>query len=432
MDHPARRLALALLILGMPVGMAAAQGREPGPGGHEPPAPPIEALVAEALDRSPTIEALQARVAAARSMVAPAGALPDPMLEVMVQSVGAPWDPMRRMTMGQIGYTQPLPWLGKLQARREAATAEADVRESQADDVRRTVVMQVRSAYARLYMLDREFELLVAARELLDMLAAVAGSRYAAGLGDMEAIVKAQLEGSRLEARRSDLVAQRAAWVAAINRLLDRPAGATLGRVTSLPFPEITPEAVPDLALQRSPDVAMSTAAIRASKKRLAAAHLEARPNFLVGLGAGSTLDAATVVTLRFGIELPLWKAQKTDPMVAQARAELAEAEADLRATQARVRTDAERLLARWRRDQEQEVRYREAIVPQSSVAMDAARASYQAGRGDFSTVVENFRMWLDARVMMAEREAERFMTWAEIQMLTSSSAGLADAGGTP
>jgi outer membrane protein TolC len=353
-------------------------------------------------------------------MVDPAGALSDPMLEVMYRNVGAPWDPMRPMTMGEVQYTQPLPWPGKLGSRRAAASAEADMRGAEGDEVRRTLVMQVRSAYARVYMVDRELESLVAARELLAVLSAVAQTRYATGQGEQEAIVKAQLEASRLEERGTDLEAQRAGLVAVVNRLLDRPAGSSLGRVTALPVPAAPEdEDVRKHALGRSPEVAMRSAAIRAAGKRLAAARLESRPNFLVGIGGGSTLDPAAVVTLRLGLELPVWNRQRAEPMVAQARADLTAAEEDLRAAEARARTDAERLVAQWRRDQAQIVRYREAIVPQSAVAMDAARASYLAGKGDFSTVVEDFRMWLDARVMLAGREADRFMTWAEIEMLT-------------
>jgi outer membrane protein TolC len=430
MNRPARILLSVMLVLAGSGGPALAEGRALEAAVPATSAPPIEDLLREALDHSPTVAALQARVSAARNMVGPAGALADPMLEVMYQNVGAPWNPMRQMTMGQVQYSQPLPWPGKLSSRRDAASAEADMRVAETEDVRRIVVMQVRLAYARIYMLDRELESLNSARELLRLLSTVAATRYSSGQGEQEAIVKSQLEASRLEERKSDLVAQRAAAAAMINRLLDRPAGVGLGPVVALAAPEVTPETVMDLALQRSPEVAMRMAAIRAAEKRLDAARLESRPNFLVGLGAGSTLMPEAVITLRLGIELPIWKSQKTEPMVGQAGAELAAANEDLRAAQARVRTDAERLVAQWRRDQEQVVRYREAIVPQSAVAMEAARASYLAGRGDFSTVVEDFRMWLDARVMLAGREADRFMTWAEIEMLTSPSTGLGEAGG--
>ena len=40
-------------------------------------------------------------------------------------------------------------------------------------------------------------------------------------------------------------------------------------------------------------------------------------------------------------------------------------------------------------------------------------------GRGDFSTVVEDFNLWLEARVQLARREADRFAAWAGLEALT-------------
>ena len=54
--------------------------------------------------------------------------------------------------------------------------------------------------------------------------------------------------------------------------------------------------------------------------------------------------------------------------------------------------------------------------MPQTSAAVDAARSAYLAGRGDFSTVVEDFELWLEARTELARREADRFATWAELE----------------
>jgi outer membrane protein TolC len=81
-------------------------------------------------------------------------------------------------------------------------------------------------------------------------------------------------------------------------------------------------------------------------------------------------------------------------------------------------------LAAEWRRANRQIDLYRQAIVPQSSAAVDAARAAYLVGRGDFLTVVDDFNRWLDARVELARREADRFATWAEVQALTGEDAG--------
>ncbi|MFH1177828.1 MAG: hypothetical protein V1750_10520, partial [Acidobacteriota bacterium] len=68
-----------------------------------PTAPPVEDLVAAALERSPSVAALRERLAAAREMVAPAGALPDPMVEMMLTDVGFPRWTVGKEEMSMVG-----------------------------------------------------------------------------------------------------------------------------------------------------------------------------------------------------------------------------------------------------------------------------------------------------------------------------------------
>ena len=89
---------------------------------------------------------------------------------------------------------------------------------------------------------------------------------------------------------------------------------------------------------------------------------------------------------------------------------------------EATTRAEVARLTAAWSRSQAQLDLYREAIVPQSGTVLDAARNSYVAGRGDFPAVIEGFEMWLESRLQLANREAERFTTWAEIDALLTPS----------
>lgn len=411
----------------LPVGTALAQ---PGAAAAPSPAPGVEDLVREALARSPEVARAASRATAARQRVAPAGTPPDPMVELMVQDVGAPWDPVRPMSMGRVEWTQALPWPGKLGARRDAAAADADAGDATADGVARRVAMRVRVAYARIHAVDRELEAIDASRALLEALVAAASARYASGQGGMEAVVRARIESSRLDERQADATARRAAWVAALNGLLDRPPGTVLGRVAGLPDVSPDLDALEAVALEKAPEIAASRSAERAARRRLEAARLDARPDFLVGVGAGTTLDGEPVATLRLGIGLPVWRKGRTEPLIAAARAEVAAAGQGLRQSEVRIRSEFEELRAAWHRDQEQVRRYREAIVPQWAVAVEAARAAYLAGTGDFGTVVEDFRGWLDARAGLAAREADRFETWARIAMLAAPFAGAAEEGG--
>jgi outer membrane protein TolC len=126
---------------------------------------------------------------------------------------------------------------------------------------------------------------------------------------------------------------------------------------------------------------------------------------------------------LRFGIELPARRDANQRARLAGAEREVARLQAELRAAEAEARGAATRLAAEWRRANAQLERYREAIVPQTSAAVDAARSSYLAGRGDFSTVLEDFRAWLDARVELVRREAGRYVVWAELEALLPEPA---------
>nr|CBX28735.1 unknown protein [uncultured Desulfobacterium sp.] len=63
---------------------------------------------------------------------------------------------------------------------------------------------------------------------------------------------------------------------------------------------------------------------------------------------------------------------------------------------------------------------YKDAIIPQTSAALNSACASYLSGRADFSVVIEDYNLWLDARTQLARREADRYITWAGFDALTA------------
>jgi outer membrane protein TolC len=382
------------------------------------PAVDVEVLVQSALALAPSIAALRAKLESAREQPAPAGALPDPMVGVMIQDMGPPWNPQPPMSMAQVEITQALPYPGKQGARRAAAEGEALARAADIEALRAKLAAEVRITYARLYALDQELASLSAAKDFVDVLVGAAAARYASGQGDGEALAKIELERSVLDERNADANAERWALAATLNRLTGRDESEAMGTVDSLPEPALSTEALLDTALARSPELRVKRAIMDASSGRLRVAETERTPDFIVGLAAGAGISGDPIITLRFGAQVPIWRGEKQEPLIRAAEHDLEAAREELRDGELRVRAEIERLVAQWRRDGEQVARYRDAIVPQSSVAFDAARTSYSTGRGDFTTVVDDFRRWLDARSGLARREADRFTTWAELQAL--------------
>jgi outer membrane protein TolC len=395
------------------------------------PASSVEDLVAEALGRSPSVAALRARLSGVRELVEPAATLPDPQIEVGIQNVG-----LERWTVGEAEMSmltpevrQSLPFPGTLRARRAAAEADANSAAAELEALRRRVAAGVRIACAGLYAADREAELLAAGRELLDLIAATAAARYRVGQAEQEALIKAQIEVSRLGEREDDLAAERAALVAVLNALLDRPGDAPLGDVGSLPAVDVPADGFESAALERSADVLTRRAALVAAERRLEVARLATKPALFAAAGLGYRRELDPALILRFGAEVPLRRRSRQEPLLRSAELEVEAAAAELRDAEAGARATAVRLAAEWRRSERQVVRYREAFVPQAGAAFDAARAAYLAGRGGFSTVIEDYRLWLDARIGLARREAERYATWSEIANLTGTAEAAGQGG---
>lgn len=388
-----------------------------GPAGAQTPATPaVDELVRMALDGSPALAALRESLAAAREMERPATALPDPMVEGMLQNEEFPDYTVGKMPMSMIGVEvrQPLPYPGKRRARGEAAGAETALQAARIAALEARIASEVRVLYGKIYAVDRERQALTAAHELVDLLSATAASRYASGGTEQEAVIKAQLQVSRLGEQIEDLEGERAARVAELGRWLGRPV--TLGEVTELP--KVSFEALTEPA---SADVEVARAAVALAERRLAVARLDLKPDFSPSAGLAGRGPLGAVLTLRFGVELPFWKESKQEPMIRAAEREVEMARQELRDAEAVAAAEMARLDARRQQAERQLIRFREAIVPQSSTALDAARSSYLAARGDFSTVIEDFSLWLEARTQLARREADLYTTWAELQRLRSN-----------
>jgi outer membrane protein, heavy metal efflux system len=400
------------------------------------PAPAVEDLVARALAHAPALAAESERQAAATARVAVAGSLPDLTLEAVLQDVGFPDYTVGTEEMSLLGVEarQNLLFFGKRGSRRAAARAEADQDAAEVTAFARRVTAEVRGLYAQLYALDQRREAIAAAREFTQLLAATAAARTGTGQAEWESQVKAQLAGTRLDERMDDLLAEREGLVAALNRYLDQEAGTPLGVVSQLP------DAVPPARLEgaaakqdlgweaRAPELLARRAAVTSAERRLAAERRDVAPNLYAAAGYGHRGEFDPVVTFRLGAELPLWRRGKA---VGVGEHELAMAQHELRDAEAAARAEAARLLAAWRNADAQVRRYRQAILPQTSAAIDAARASYIAGRTDFSTLVEDYDLWLQAREQLGQREADRFRLWSELDVLVSPAGSPAAAEGS-
>lgn len=407
---------VAVLVALLPPSAAAEQNPA------TPPAPAVEVLVGRALERAPSLAARRERIQAAQAAIRAADALPDPMVEFTYQSFNFPSytigsDPG---SMAGASYRQGLLSGGRRSSRRAVAQAEAAQRSAEQRMVAADLATEVRVQYARLYAIDREREALTDAAQLARMLEATASARYAAGGSDQATVLRVQLEQSRIAQRQADVATERITVQAALNRLTNDPPETAIGAVAGLPAPSL-PAAAPsiaDMAAQQAPAVAVKKSDVDVAARQVDAARAELKPAWSVGGGVFWQGGFDRMVSVSVGLELPIWKNRKQLPLIASTESERRAAQLELANAALETRTQAASLLAEYQNALAQVERYNGGLLPQNTAALDATRASYLGGRGDFVSVLDEFRRWVDLRTELAAREADRYSAQARLAAL--------------
>lgn len=373
-------------------------------------------LLTEATRQNPEILAARARATAAQARIAPAGALEDPMAEFGV--VNAPLAPfsLRRedMTMQMIGLSQRLPFAGKRALRRDVARGDAESSQALAADGRDQIVRQLRLDYEELAATQAELEVVESMRATLGEFVSIAQTRYAVGsasqtdvLQGQSQIVRARQQELELERRRTELQASLAQMSAR-----GRTGGAIIATSQALLAPPPPLEELHAGSPARPRAAALDAQSTRA-RSQIALARREFLPDVDVKLSYGRRQRAPDgmprddMVSLTFGVNLPIWRRERLDPQLAEARAMLAESESMARALT--LETDAEiakRHAAAFQARQSVQL-FETQLLPTAQAAVDAAVATYRVGRVDFLTLLE-------ARMRLFEAQMSRIAAVSE------------------
>jgi outer membrane protein, heavy metal efflux system len=392
----------------------------------------LDTLVARADSLNPSIQAARDRVTASAARVGPASAWADPMLMAGIENlplgnesaaspVGhggtaatVPGDPM---TMKMIGVSQTIPYPGKIALRREAAEREVDAATANLQSSRLAVTRDVRKAYFELAYIDRALAIVDRNRSVLADVIQVTEAHYASGTGGQQDVLKARVEAARLGETASALLEERRAMAAELNATLNRDdttsipsaalpqrivqaaippdlsrvrfAGQTLGaRTVDSPLPPLFE--LEDLALRQNPALREKEAYIAAQAARVELARKESKPDFNISFQYGQRNQRPDMITAQLSIPLPIHRRARQDQDLAEASAELAAMESDRRAEVNSVRAQVARLVSELERGRTQLAIYAKAILPQGGAAATAALASYQSGKTDLLTVLDN------------------------------------------
>jgi outer membrane protein, heavy metal efflux system len=389
-------MSLGMRIVLLAAALTAARLAQAAAEDAAPPRSPdavLSALIQEALDHDPAIRAASASAEAARARPDQVTGLPDPMLSVGYTNDG--WSPSlgtKEMTTLSFMWSQALPAPGRRRLRGDRLRAEARGTEQDVERARLGTVAGVRRAYYGL-VLARDLRELVKEQETLwTEVEQSVRSRYGVGLGTQHDVLRAQVEVTRIQ---ESLIEQESDFVirtAELNRLLGRPPDGAIRTDAHLTLRPLE-YSLSDLIAEGdrvSPELRAAAAGIEGGQVAMALAQKARWPELSVQAGYMNRGGLDPMWQASVGVSLP--RRQKTAAALAEATAEKRASEERRLALSLDLRLRTQALVARASALEKVADLYGEGIVPQERVALQAALASYQAGKLPFVTVLEALR----------------------------------------
>ena len=359
-----------------------------------------QAAVSMALKNNPGLAEIQARADAAKAIPSQLGTLPDPVLSF--NALNLPTDTFNlsqeAMTQLQVGLSQAIPFPGKLALKEEAAQYEAEAVGQNVDEMRLTLIRDVKNAWWQLFYLDRALDIVRVNQDLLRQFVTIAETKYKVGQGLQQDVLLAQLELSKLLDSEIQLTGMRRNEAARFNAL----AGFSANRAVSLPnqadarIPSLpADEKLYLLAETSRPLLAGQRSRIDAARSRLDLAEKDYYPDLKLNAAYGARSGYNPNQTSRadfasFGVamNLPIYTDSKLDKAVDQRKAEVLGQTYNLQDIQLQVQKTITASRADFEQASEQVSLFETGIIPQSRQTVASMFAGYQVNKVDFLNLV--------------------------------------------
>ncbi len=387
----------------------------------------LQGLLAHARALSPELSAMRQEADAAAQRVAPAGALPDPVLRVElmnINNVGTDTPPsLLPWKVGETRYTlmQSLPLWGKRGLRREVAAADAMQAGARSDATWVELAARIKTAYAEYYRVAGNERLTGEVLGLMARLEQLAQARYAGGLVGQSDAIRAQLEQSAMRTELLALEGERRQVRARLNGLLARDGAAALAEPEALrPLPLLSPGDAGRLAERargRNPLILAERARLDAAQKGRELTQRNRYPDLTAGVSSSQVGARISTWGVMLEMNIPL----QQDTRRSQER----EAEALVAAARSRVEALTHQLLgelggqlAGLDAAQRSAALVKSQLLPQSELSLQSALAAYENGKADFAVLLDGQRQIRRARQELLKVQVEAQLRLADIERI--------------
>ncbi|NMF98488.2 TolC family protein [Aromatoleum toluolicum] len=410
---------VGITVLAASLSAGAAHAQNPSLGAD------VVGLIEQARLNNPAFAVDRAEAAAARERVEPAGALPDPTVQIeLMDFTNTMRGGSTTLIPGEVGETryriiQSLPGWGKRELAANAASARADQADANRDAAWRNLAAEIKIAWLRYYAADREAALNRDGLALLQSLEEITLSRYRLGLLPQQAVLRAQREITSQRLALVGIEQRRRGMASALNALLGRAPGNELALPQDpAPLPQtlILTDLV-ERARATNPMIAAEDRGIEAARIERDRTWRDRYPDFSFGLTNNQPRGGDQSWDVMFEVMIPLQQSARR-AREREATLMVTAADAKRAAAESKLLGELGSAYATYASGRETLQLLRGTLMPQAEATRDATRAAFATGRVDFDTVLEAERQLVDTRMAMLQADVDTRMALAELEKL--------------
>lgn len=383
----------------------------------------LDEALAAVREHHPVLAAARAEAQRARTKIDQERAWMDPKLALEVKHEGT----LRPTTYSEVELTvsQEVPLSRRNELRARNAAAEASVIDAAIRVKERTVLNEARTAYVRIASVDAQLAVNARLRGLLEQSLALAQQGYESGQQMQVDVIETQTELTRLQTEETELARGRAADVARLNTLMQRPTDVAIEPV-GLPVPQplsLTAADAQQAVREHHPELLMAARRITAAETQLAVARKNRTPDpefMLRAKQTNSSGDVISAVDTGVAISLPWFQERRNRAQILEAESGITAARADARASEADLAGMVAGMHARASLSYAQYVRYRDELLPLAEQRAESLQRGYVNGTSSLFVALGGQRAVAETEMALVKAQAEYALTVAELDFLTA------------
>ncbi len=360
----------------------------------------LDALLKEALQNNPRLQAFRLQTIADSLKIPQAGALPDPMLSLNILNL--PLDnyvfDQEPMSGKQFAVKQSFPFFGKLGLKERIARENARVTRANYNELEAQLFRNIKLLYYDLYYIDEAITTTQKNFSLITEFVNIAEKKYSVGKGLQQDVLKAQVELSKMNERLITLKQKREQLEANLNKLLNRPIRQAVAKTEKplLPVKIYDWKNLEQSAVKQRALLNAWRLRIEQRKAQSALAKKSYLPDFSVFMAytqrdvLQSGMGGVDFLSGGITFNLPLYFGRKQAKQVQEKQIAQRQAEAAYRNIQNQVNAALDNTLTAMDKNTKLLDLYSTGIIPQAAQSLQSAMIGYQTDKVDFLTLINN------------------------------------------